>query len=228
MQVNLLEKVVNDVTGKSASGIVKSLYGKKNVNEFLIAKKLGLTINQTRNILYKLSDAGLVSFSRKKDKRKGWYTYFWTLNIEKCLIFLKSAILKDINQYEHQIKNRENKRFYICRTCNIEFNEENALLNDFSCKECGSVYELNKDEKVVSDMKTKINRLNKDLEIIDGELEVIQKDNEKKRMRREAKEKKEKEKERQKKKKARDKEKTKSKKGKKAKKSKAKSKKKRA
>ena len=50
--------------------IVDLLYGKANVNEFLIAKKLNVTINQARNILYKLGDEGLVSFIRKKDKKK--------------------------------------------------------------------------------------------------------------------------------------------------------------
>jgi len=196
MQINLLEKVVSDVTGKSASSIVKSLYEKKNVNEFLIAKKLQLTINQTRNLLYKLSDAGLVSFTRKKDKKKGWYTYFWTLNIEKCMLFLNNSIKNDLEHLHNQLKNRENKRFYICKGCNIEVNEENALLNDFTCKECGLVYELNKDEKVMIDIKNKISRFNKDLEIINSELEIVQKESEKRRIRKDAAEKKQKAKER--------------------------------
>jgi len=76
MLKNLLEETVEIVIGKQAEGIVDLLDGKKYVNEFIIAKKLGITINQARNILYKISDQGLVSFIRKKDKKKGWYTYF--------------------------------------------------------------------------------------------------------------------------------------------------------
>ena len=81
MQTKFLKSVVESLVNKQAVPIVDLLMEKKDLNEFLIAKKLGLTINQTRNILYKLSDYGLVSFIRKKDKRKGWYIYFWTLNI---------------------------------------------------------------------------------------------------------------------------------------------------
>jgi len=73
MLKDLLKEVVAIVAGKQAEEIADILDSKKHVNEFLIAKKLGITINQTRNILYKLSDFGLVSFIRKKDKRKGWY-----------------------------------------------------------------------------------------------------------------------------------------------------------
>ena len=70
MQIKLLNEIVASIAGKPASEVVNILFGKKNINEFIIAKKLKLTINQTRNILYKLSDAGLVGSTRKKDRRK--------------------------------------------------------------------------------------------------------------------------------------------------------------
>ena len=71
-----LKEIIDYSAGKLAENITIILSTKKYVNEFLIAKKIGLTINQTRNILYKLSDSGLVSSIRKKDKKKGWFTYF--------------------------------------------------------------------------------------------------------------------------------------------------------
>ena len=93
----LLKKILKELAGTEAEKIVEILYGKKNVNEFIIAKKLNLTINQTRNILYKLGDEGLVSFVRKKDNKKGgWYIYFWTLETEKGLEKYKDKTLLDI------------------------------------------------------------------------------------------------------------------------------------
>ena len=129
MPKKFLKEVIIIVVGKQAEEIVNLLDGKKYVNEFLIAKKLGITINQTRNILYKISDKGLVSFIRKKDKKKGWYTYFWRIEILKTLEFLKHILLKKINHINHQTKSRETKQFYVCKRCNIEFTEEHALLN---------------------------------------------------------------------------------------------------
>src|SRR3989339_95338 len=126
-----LREVVVIAVGKQAEGIVDLLNSKKYVNEFILAKKLNLTINQTRNILYKLSDNGLVSSTRKKDKRKGWYTYFWKIENLKSLDFLKDVLVKKIEQINNQIKSRETKNFYFCERCNVEFNEENALLYDF-------------------------------------------------------------------------------------------------
>ena len=54
MQIKFLKSIVEHLTSKQAVPIVDLLADKKDINEFLIAKKLGLTINQTRNILYKL------------------------------------------------------------------------------------------------------------------------------------------------------------------------------
>ena len=52
----LLREIVVLVVGKPAEPIADLLYSNKHINEFTIAKKLGITINQTRNILYKISD----------------------------------------------------------------------------------------------------------------------------------------------------------------------------
>ena len=129
MQIKFLKSIVEHLTNKPASDIVDLLAGKKDVNEFLIAKKLNLTINQTRNILYRLSDFGLVSFIRKKDKRKGWYIYFWTLNIYESLSLLSQKMRQELDNLKNQLKGRKEKRYYSCNTCTIEVSEDVALLD---------------------------------------------------------------------------------------------------
>ena len=67
MHIELLKKIAEETMGKPAVDLIVILLKKKNINEFIIAKKLSLTINQTRNLLYKFSDRGIVSSTRKKD-----------------------------------------------------------------------------------------------------------------------------------------------------------------
>ncbi len=172
-KIELLRDISIIVGGKNSSNIVDLLLGKSNVNEFIIAKKLVLTINQTRNILYKLSDEGLVSFIRKKDKKKGWYTYFWTFNEERAFLLLKKNLFIEITQLENQLKSREEKRYYICKQCNIEVTEETALLHDFICPECGEVYELQDNSKSIKDVNLNINKIKLKLKEVESELEVI-------------------------------------------------------
>ena len=170
MQIALLNEIISSVIGRQATEVVNILVGKKNVNEFLIAKKLKITINQTRNILYKLSDANLISFTRKKDRKKGWYTYFWTLNTEKALELLEANVNREMENLRGQVKSRENKRYYICNICKVELNEETALLHNFTCGECGQVYELQTDKKVLSELISKIRKLDASLLSIIEEL----------------------------------------------------------
>src|SRR3990167_4190179 len=165
-----LEEVISIVVGKQGEGIVSLLEGNKYVNEFLIAKKLDITINQARNILYKVSDYGLVSSIRKKDKKKGWYTYFWKIEVLKSLEFIRNDLLKKMDNLQHQIKSRENKRFYVCEKCHVELNEENALFNNFTCTECGSILVLKDNSKMINEMKRNLERLRKDLGFVQQEI----------------------------------------------------------
>ena len=181
MQINLLKNIVEDIAGKQAREIVDLLFEKRDINEFLMAKKLKLTINQTRNILYKLSDSGLVSFTRKKDKRKGWYIYFWTLNTEKSLELLEKKISAEIAQLDTQLKNRKTKRFYFCETCSVEVGEETALLHNFACLECGNVYKLAVQDKMIEELKNKIEKLKKNVDNIQEEKKKAEEEKERKR-----------------------------------------------
>ena len=176
-----LEEVVVLVVGKQAEPIADLLNTKAHVNEFIIAKKLNITINQTRNILYKLSDFGLVSSIRKKDRKKGWYTYFWKIEILHALLFLKNEISKTIEQIHHQINSREKKQFYVCNRCNIEVTEETALLYDFTCNECGEIFTLKDNTKVLKDFRKDLERLNKKLELVQAEISKIEEKHEKER-----------------------------------------------
>jgi len=166
-----LKEVVSIVVGKNAEEIADLLNSKKHVNEFLIAKKLDITINQTRNILYRLSDCGLVSSIRKKDKKKGWYTYFWKLEILKALEFLKEEKIKRINQMNNQIKNRETRDFYICERCHIEVNEENALLHNFTCNECGDIFKRKDNTKLLKELRKQASKINQEIKMINIEID---------------------------------------------------------
>ena len=183
MQIKLLHNLVEEMAGENTGRIVDILFGKKDVNEFLIAKKMELTINQVRNILYKLSADGLVSFIRKKDKRKGWYIYYWTLKTEKCLVKLESSLVRKINDLNRILESRKTKRFYICKSCGIEVSEEKALDHGFSCEECAEVYELSDNSGPIRDTKARITRTEKNLVLIQSELKIIRERKARKRAR---------------------------------------------
>jgi len=181
----VLEKFIKEsivlIVGKQYEPIADLLNSEKHVNEFIIAKKLDVTINQARNLLYKISDHGLVSSIRKKDKKKGWYTYFWKIEVMKSLEFLKYLIIKKIEQNNGQIKSRELKQFYYCDKCGTEYTEENALLHDFTCPECGGIFALKDNSKAIKDFRKNLEKLEEELMILDQEIEKEKSKSNKKR-----------------------------------------------
>ena len=171
MLKKFLKEVITISVGKHAEDVVDFMDNKRYVNEFSIAKKLDITINQMRNILYRLSDYGLVSSIRKKDKRKGWYTYFWKIEFIKSLEFLKENVEKKITEMTNQIESRESRTFYICERCNIEFNEESALVFDFTCRECGGIFVIKDNSKLLKELKKGLNKQKNEWSLIEEEIE---------------------------------------------------------
>jgi len=173
MHLTLIKELIKEVAGKNTEPIAEILKEEKPVNEFKIAEKIKLTINQTRNILYKLYNNGIANFSRKKDKRKGWYIYFWALNIQKSLEKLMELKKKQIEADEHQIKGYETKRFFLCPSGCAKFNEESALLHSFMCPECGNVLQLEEKTPKIKEFTDKKEKAIKELALIESELAKI-------------------------------------------------------
>ncbi|MEM4271638.1 MAG: hypothetical protein QXD13_00925 [Candidatus Pacearchaeota archaeon] len=184
MQKDLLKSVVSSFVGQSAAGVVDLLFGKKNINEFLISKKLKMTINQARNILYKLADEGIVSFIRKKDRKKGgWYIYFWTLNTGKGLVKFKEHLTKRIDELRKQLELRKTARFFHCPSCNLEFNEETALLYQYTCPECGEILQIKEKVKEIENLEKELAKLEQTLVAVSAEIGEIERKEESTKMR---------------------------------------------
>src|SRR4030042_2056328 len=151
MLKKFLKEIIVSIAGKQAETIIDLLDGKKYINEFIIAKKLNLTINQTRNILYKISDHGLVSFIRKKDKKKGWYTYFWKLEILKCLEFLKKDNAPVIKEYNKEIDKLRKELGFVDEELKIE----REKLEKSKAREISKEEKLKKEKRKKTSEKTK-------------------------------------------------------------------------
>lgn len=144
----LVDDVITQIAGEHGVSLVNSFKNKKNTSEFIIAEKTGFEINTTRNILYKLYHANLVSFTRKKDKQKGWYIYYWTFKpkrIKDILIGLKKKRLEKLQEQLH----RENASFFFkCISNCMRLNFDQAVDFNYKCPECGSLMEQeNSDDK---------------------------------------------------------------------------------
>lgn len=170
---NLLYDLSERIVGKNGRAIVDILKKKRDVNEFKIAEKLKLTVNQVRNLLYKFDAQDIVTFVRKKDKRKGWYIYYWSLDIVKSLKLLAKIKEREIQQLNYALKSHENKRFFVCKQCDIELTEENALVHDFICPECGTLLQLKDNKEKILEIKKNIVKETRILHAVKSEINKL-------------------------------------------------------
>ena len=127
----VIQRYLTENYGKKALVILSKI--EKNETDEKLAKKASLTVNETRAILNKLYEGGLVNYSTKQSK-SGWYTYFWNLR--------NDSLQKIIEMKEKEAEEAKKKDVYVCPNCfaksRIEYSFEEALSNKFKCLECGS------------------------------------------------------------------------------------------
>jgi transcription initiation factor TFIIE subunit alpha len=156
--------VITELAGEDVLPIVEYLKGKENVSEFVIAKDLEDEINLTRNKLYRLLQANLVSFTRKKDKQKGWYIYYWTLKLDDVKFLYYDIKRKKLERLQERVKREENNHFFICMSRCIRLDFEQAISFDYHCPECGELLHQEDNEKIIREVKKDIEVLQKEVD----------------------------------------------------------------
>lgn len=161
-----IEEIIEEIGGKEGIAVYRTLKNRQNVNEFDIANKLKLTINQIRNIIYKFEKYNLLNSARKKDRKKGWYIYFFTFNnneAEKLVIKLKQDKIKRL---ENLLSMESKQEFYVCPNQCMRVTLESAMENNFMCMECNSLLQPEKKERNIKRIESEIKQLKEELKNI--------------------------------------------------------------
>jgi transcription initiation factor TFIIE subunit alpha len=159
----LVEDVVKSVAGEDVFPLVKLLKNKKNVSEFKLAESLKLEINITRNMLYRLYHANLVSFIRRKDKKKGWYIYYWTFKLKQVkhlALTLKKEKLEKLND---RLTREKESSFFVCPNTCMRLDFEQAVGFEFKCPECAAIMQQESNEDKIKQLQDEIKVLEKEI-----------------------------------------------------------------
>jgi len=169
---SIVEEFVSEVAGKDAIKILNILKKQNNVSEFDVAEKLKMSINQIRNLLYKLNSHNLVYSNRKKDREKGWYIYYWTFNFRHAKDLLINIKQNEINHLKDELKKESEHRFFVCPVEGIRVEYEEALENDYKCNECGSVLKQEDSAKRINEIEMRMSKLNSEIQELNKPLTI--------------------------------------------------------
>jgi transcription initiation factor TFIIE subunit alpha len=155
----VIATVVETVAGHDVLPLIEALKGKKNVSEFTLAESLKQEINTVRNMLYRLYDSNLVRFTRKKDKKKGWYIYYWTFVPSRVPFLMKDMKKKKLEKLRERLSKEQGGNFYECANKCLRLGFESAMDHEFKCPECGQLMHQQENAKRIESLKHEIEQL---------------------------------------------------------------------
>lgn len=176
VHAKFVEDVVAEVAGRDVVPLVRALKQRSNVSEFTLAEAIKCEINATRNMLYRLQENNLVTFTRKKDKKKGWYIYYWTFNsprVKELLMNLKKAKL---DKLQERLNREKATQFYVCYqqerledgttkrgAISMRLDFDTAVSYGFRCPESGQLLELEDNADRIRQLEQEIETIKKEI-----------------------------------------------------------------
>ncbi|MFQ6050617.1 MAG: transcription factor [Candidatus Hydrothermarchaeota archaeon] len=130
-----VKKFLYEIVGDEGMKVI-SMLNERSATDAEIAEKTGLRVNAVRKVLYKLYDHHLATYVRTRDKESGWYTYTWTLNLDRSMDIIETKKEKAIKRVEEKIRFYEETAIYECPRRCYEYTFEQASEANFRCM-CG-------------------------------------------------------------------------------------------
>jgi transcription initiation factor TFIIE subunit alpha len=158
---DMLDKTVAEAVGEDALRIVNYLKSKENISEFKIAADTKEEIHKVRNVLYRMNNLHLATYIRKKDRQKGWYISYWTLNEKRVKEVFAQLQEKRLESLKDKLKKEQEYRegLYICPNLCTRMNFEHAMELSFTCPECGRILNPQDNTKTIENLKSMIEEM---------------------------------------------------------------------
>jgi transcription initiation factor TFIIE subunit alpha len=159
-----LMKVARLFGGDDAVTVVNILKMKSEATDEMLANESTVRLNTVRKILYKLYDHGLVSCTRVRDEKTGWFIFYWKLQLDQLDAFIRSRKRRVLEKLKHKLDYETNHSFFICKKCgDVRVTFEEAMESSFRCSKCGGQLESSENAPVVEFLEKRIKQIEDEL-----------------------------------------------------------------
>lgn len=159
-----LIKIANLFGGEEAVTVVKSLKKLGEGTDEIIANDCAIRLNTVRKVLYKLYDHGLVSCTRVRDEKTGWFIFYWRLQPDQLDAFIRSRKKRALEKLKQRLDFERTHTFFVCKTdIEVRVTFEEAMESSFKCGKCGNQLDSSENADMVSNLESKIEKLEAEL-----------------------------------------------------------------
>lgn len=126
--------------------------------------KKEVRLNTVRKVLYKLYDHGLVSCTRVRDEKTGWFIFYWRLQPDQLDAFIRSRKKRALDKLKQRLDFERNHTFFVCKTdTDVRITFEEAMESSFKCAKCGNQLQSIENADVIEIIEHKLQQLEAEL-----------------------------------------------------------------
>jgi transcription initiation factor TFIIE subunit alpha len=151
-----IKDVLMKMVGPHGLEIVEILLKYKKMDEFKLSSKIKLDVNFVRSLLYKLYSKKIVSYSKKRDQKKGWWIYSWEIHANRILELLIVEKQRELDRILEMKEKKSNEQTYVCDLCAVEMDFAEAMDSSFQCFSCGSPLKHYDNEQLVRELNERV------------------------------------------------------------------------
>jgi transcription initiation factor TFIIE subunit alpha len=159
-----LIKIANLFGGEEAVTVVKSLKKLGEGTDEIISTDCTIRLNTVRKVLYKLYDHGLVSCTRVRDEKTGWFIFYWRLQPDQLDAFIRSRKKRALDKLKQRLDFERGHNFFVCKTdSEVRVTFEEAMESSFKCAKCGNQLDSSENAGMITVLESKIDKLEAEL-----------------------------------------------------------------
>jgi transcription initiation factor TFIIE subunit alpha len=159
-----LTKVARLFGGEEAVIVVNALKKKSEATDEILATESAVRLNTVRKILYKLYDHNLVSCTRVRDEKTGWFIFYWKLQTDQLDAFIRGRKRRVLEKLKQKLDYEKGHSFFVCNKCgDVRVTFEEAMESSFKCPKCGGPLESTDNAPVVEFLEKRIKQIEDEL-----------------------------------------------------------------
>jgi transcription initiation factor TFIIE subunit alpha len=160
----VIQKYLHELVGPKGMPVAAAPPDGEVTDEEL-AEELGLELNDVRRALFILYENDLATYRRLRDEDSGWLTYLWTFHYENIPEQLEEEMERLLEALQNRRSYERDNEFYLCESCGIRFEFDEAMEFGFECPECGNQVETMENTRLVDAMDGRIEELADELNV---------------------------------------------------------------
>jgi transcription initiation factor TFIIE subunit alpha len=150
----VVNEIIMDVTDDEESSVpIIECILKGKTFDLEISEEIDIKLTIVRKVLYKLYDAGIVTYTKTRDPEKAnQYLYSWQFEQQKVFDIINRKNEKLLEEIEKSIAYEEENMFFACQANGHRYEFEKASENNFECPQCGESLDFQDNSTIIVEL----------------------------------------------------------------------------